>query len=185
MPGVPPGSVRLTCMHTRSSHRRKPSVYLVSTIHYVYKITEIATQKYYIGKRSCPVDGLSPLEDLGQEYFTSGIWEKEFKHNPTAFRQEIIAKYRSHRAAAQHESKLLQSHKHHPLCVNGKRYQEEQVPLPIRKQLAQGVVIIHGQIVFDGQSDEWSNASNEVMIHEMTRVETLLKLAKNTPDPRC
>lgn len=75
-------------------------------INYVYRITNLETNKHYYGSRSTKK---SPKCDLGVSYFSSSSDEsfiKEQKMNPKKFKYKIIMKFRDRKSAISFESKL-------------------------------------------------------------------------------
>jgi len=80
--------------------------------HYTYCVTEIATNRMYIGARSSKVQ---PIDDIGVKYFTSSF-DKDFRHNfkskPELYKCEILGVYANRKDAILNEIKL-----HNKNCV--------------------------------------------------------------------
>lgn len=92
---------------------------------YVYKITNINTNEFYIGYRTCS-KSISPLDDLGVIYFTSGKLQKSFRENPNDYTKEILCTFNKKNDAYLHEQKIISKNISNPLCkninVNSKAY---------------------------------------------------------------
>lgn len=74
--------------------------------HYVYMITEIDTNKKYIGVRSSI---LIPEEDLGKKYFSSSkdvVFRKNQINNPDNYKYEILKEFNNRLDAANYEIEL-------------------------------------------------------------------------------
>lgn len=83
--------------------------------HYLYKITNLETNEYYLGVRSCKC---LPEED---KYMgSSSIWNKQFiKNNKKILYKEILnSSFNSRKDANESEVKLLKEHELDPLCIN-------------------------------------------------------------------
>ncbi len=78
--------------------------------HYVYQITNLITNKKYIGKRSSKIP---PNNDLGKKYFSSS-YDKNFiteqKSNPSNFKYEILKEFNTANDAVAYEVHLHQLH---------------------------------------------------------------------------
>ena len=75
--------------------------------YYVYKITDLKKEKYYIGHRGSE---LPPEEDLGHVYFSSScnkMFKEEQIKNPERFEYEIIKTHPGRGQAYKHEQELL------------------------------------------------------------------------------
>ena len=75
--------------------------------HYVYRITDIKKEKYYVG---CRTSTIKPEEDLGYIYFSSSgnpQFIKSQKKDPNRFIYEIIETFPSRDEAEQYEKELL------------------------------------------------------------------------------
>ena len=87
--------------------------------HYVYIITNVIENKYYIGCRSC---NILPEKDLGIKYFSSSK-DKKFvqdqKTNPQHYKYKVIAIFDNRVSAISLEIKL---HYIHDVGVNSKFY---------------------------------------------------------------
>jgi len=74
--------------------------------HYVYQITNLTTNKKYIGKRS---SSIPPIEDIGKKYFSSSS-DKDFildqQSNPANFNYEVLAEFDKVSDAVQYEIEL-------------------------------------------------------------------------------
>ena len=84
---------------------------------YVYKITNIDTQHFYIGYRSIRKNK-DPLDDLGISYFTSGRLRLDFKNTPHKFEREILFTSEFKSEAYNFEQLLIKSHFSNRLCEN-------------------------------------------------------------------
>jgi hypothetical protein len=84
--------------------------------HYVYKITEISTGRFYIGKHTTS----SLIAPLNDGYMGSGkkITMLLKKHGKKAFNKEILFLYDSEAEALQKEYDLIDENKLNPLCLN-------------------------------------------------------------------
>lgn len=74
--------------------------------HYVYQITEISTNKKYIGSRTSKID---PILDLGLKYFSSSSnknFIKSQKENPTNFKYKILSAHNTREEAIDEEIRL-------------------------------------------------------------------------------
>lgn len=87
-----------TILPTKNSHNKK--------YNYVYIITELSTNKKYIGVRSC---NISPEYDLGKIYFSSSTNKKFIKNqkeNPYNYRYNILSIYKNREDAINEEIRL-------------------------------------------------------------------------------
>jgi hypothetical protein len=115
---------------------------------YVYKITNIITEEFYIGSRYQNVKlGLRPEKDIGVTYFTSGKLEKQFKQNPNNFIKEILFTDINVDIVYTSEQNYIKEHIKNPLCLN-KQYTDSQ-----------------GNILYRGKMDD---NSKQRMIEKLT-----------------
>ena len=74
--------------------------------HYTYQITELSTNRKYIGVRS---SNILPEEDIGIKYFSSSS-NKEFiknqKENPSNYKYEVLIVFDTREEASDHEIEL-------------------------------------------------------------------------------
>lgn len=74
--------------------------------YYVYKITNLSNNMYYIGSRQSKCD---PKDDLGVKYFSSSSnknFINEQKQNPNKFKYEILSKHNSRMEAFEEEVRV-------------------------------------------------------------------------------
>lgn len=74
--------------------------------HYIYQITEISSNRKYIGMRSSKID---PLLDLGIKYFSSSSdkgFKKRQKQNPIDYKYEILSLHSSREDCSDEEIRL-------------------------------------------------------------------------------
>jgi hypothetical protein len=83
-----------------------------SKYHYVYKLTDLATGQFYIGKRSC---SFPPDVDT---YRGSGRWTKEMAAKGVSLHREILAEFSSNEQAIAEEQRQFQTYDNDPLCMN-------------------------------------------------------------------
>lgn len=91
---------------------------------YVYRISDKLSGEFYIGSRYANVNlGLTPEQDLGIVYFTSGKLSSRFKCNPDQFDIQIL--FRSNEAVNQpydvvywYEQLLIQESIENESCLN-------------------------------------------------------------------
>jgi hypothetical protein len=115
---------------------------------YVYKITNITTGEFYIGSRYQNVKlGLSPEQDIGITYFTSGKLREQFKQNPNNFIKEILFTDINDDIVYTSEQNFIKEHINNPLCLN-KQYTNSQ-----------------GNILYRGKMDD---NSKQRMIEKLT-----------------
>lgn len=81
---------------------------------YTYKITNIETQEFYVGVRSCKCK----IED--DKYMgSSSIWTKLYiKEYRKILVKEIVNTFPTRKEANQGEVELLKQYEHDPLCIN-------------------------------------------------------------------
>ena len=87
---------------SKSIYNNKPS----QKFHYVYQITEISTNKKYIGSRTSKID---PSLDLGLKYFSSSSnaeFIKNQKENPIKFEYKILSIFETKEEAINEEIRL-------------------------------------------------------------------------------
>jgi hypothetical protein len=88
---------------------------------YVYKITNKETGEFYIGSRVANVKlELTPEEDFGVVYFTSGKLEKQFKQNPNLFKTQIIYRYDDYNVCYWYEQLTIRENIKDEKCINGR-----------------------------------------------------------------
>lgn len=80
--------------------------------HYVYKLTDLDTGRFYIGKRSC---SFPPDAD---PYRGSGRWTKEMSAKGVSLHREILAEFISNEEAIAEEQRQFRIHDNDPLCMN-------------------------------------------------------------------
>jgi len=103
---------------------------------YVYKITNNNTGEFYIGSRYQNVKlNLTPNQDIGIKYFTSGKLKKMFKNTPELFIIDILLSHDNYKEIYRVEQELIKEHITNPLCMN-KQYND-----------------ISGKIVYSGIHD--------------------------------
>jgi hypothetical protein len=74
---------------------------------YSYWIQNISTGIKYVGLRYRNIrKNISPIDDFGIHYFTSGKLKKEFKQNPKNFKTKLLYTYDSIDEASKHEKEL-------------------------------------------------------------------------------
>lgn len=89
--------------------------------HYVYRITNIVTEMYYYGDRSC---NCHPLEDIGVEYFSTStlkLFKQDQINNPQDYKYKIIKIFETCRADAKNLEVYLHARfdvKNHPKFIN-------------------------------------------------------------------
>ena len=75
---------------------------------YSYLLTRLADGVNYVGIRYKNVKmGISPEEDFGIKYFSSGSFKKDFKANPSNFKFRILYTFETPAEAAEWEYKIL------------------------------------------------------------------------------
>ena len=117
---------------------------------YVYKITNITTGEFYIGSRYQNVKlRLSPEQDIGIIYFTSGKLREQFKQNPNNFIKEILFTDINDDIVYTSEQNFIKEHINNPLCLN-KQYTNSQ-----------------GNILYRGKMDD---NSKQRMIKKLTDI---------------
>lgn len=81
---------------------------------YNYKITNIETNEFYVGVRSCDCEiKLDPY--MG----SSSIWTKLYiKEHKKILKKEIVAVYETRKEANKGEVELLKQYENDPLCIN-------------------------------------------------------------------
>lgn len=81
---------------------------------YTYKITNIVTNEFYVGVRSCDCE----IED--DKYMgSSSIWTRVYvKEHRKELKKEIIETFETRKLANYAEVKLLKSVENDPLCIN-------------------------------------------------------------------
>ncbi len=87
--------------------------------HYVYKITDRLTERYYIGARSSSVE---PEQDLGIMYFGSSAspeFSKRIKRFPSQFSYQILETFETRDEAFAYEQELLKEELPNPNSYNG------------------------------------------------------------------
>ena len=97
--------------------RKSDDIYYMN--HYTYKITNIKTNKSYIGVRSCED---TPSEDIGIKYFSSSsdkVFISEQRINPENFIYEVINTFDNRVDALTDEIRL---HEMHDVCKNPQFY---------------------------------------------------------------
>ena len=72
---------------------------------YTYELIRIKDKKRYYGVRTC--NNISPEEDLGIRYFSSGLFEREFKRFPSKFKSRIHRKFYSFERSREYETKYI------------------------------------------------------------------------------
>ena len=74
--------------------------------HYTYQITELSSNKKYIGVRTSNID---PIYDIGVKYFSSSI-DKSFKdrqkQNPADYKYEVLSIHETREDASSEEARL-------------------------------------------------------------------------------
>lgn len=82
--------------------------------HYNYKITNIKTNEFYVGVRSCKC----PIEE--DKYMgSSSVWTKIYiQEHKKDLKKEIIATFETRKQANDGEVRLLKLYENQPLCVN-------------------------------------------------------------------
>lgn len=81
---------------------------------YTYKITNIKTNEFYVGVRSCDCE-IKEDKYMG----SSSVWTKIYiKEHKKELKKEIIEIFESRKLANIAEVKLLKSVEHNPLCIN-------------------------------------------------------------------
>lgn len=82
--------------------------------HYTYRITNLITNEFYVGVRSCDC----PIEN--DPYMgSSSIWTKDYiKQNKDHLKKEIVETFETRELANGGEIKLLKEFENNPLCVN-------------------------------------------------------------------
>lgn len=80
--------------------------------HYVYKITNLITNEYYIGRLS--------TRYLWDHYMGSGTQIKDaiIQYGEKAFRKEILKSFKLFADSADYEHKLIKECHQDPLCYN-------------------------------------------------------------------
>lgn len=82
--------------------------------HYTYKITNIVTNEYYVGVRSCKCK-IEEDKYMG----SSSVWTKIYiKEHKKDLKKEILNIYPSRKEANIGEVELLKEVEHDPLCIN-------------------------------------------------------------------
>lgn len=81
---------------------------------YTYKITNIVTNEFYVGVRSCDCE----IED--DKYMgSSSVWTKLYiKEHKKDLKKEILETFETRKIANRAEVELLKSVKDNPLCIN-------------------------------------------------------------------
>lgn len=81
--------------------------------HYVFRVTDPATGRFYVGKRSCI--GEPQLDAL---YKGCGKWTRAAAAGGVELAKEVLAEFGSCVEALAAEQRLLREHQHDPLCMN-------------------------------------------------------------------
>ena len=90
---------------SKSIYKKKDSSF-IQNHHYVYQITELSTNRKYIGVRS---SSIFPKDDLGKNYFSSSTdkkFIKDQKENRSNYKYEVLSEYSSREEAMNEEIRL-------------------------------------------------------------------------------
>lgn len=120
--------------------------------HYVYKITNIIENKYYIGSRSCSI---SPYLDLGHKYFSSSSVKKFIKdqlENRKNYEYEVLSTHDTRDLANDEEYRLLTL------------YQVDTNSMYINKQSSRGYNSVGRCTVKDSDGNTFSVKTNDKRI---------------------
>lgn len=81
-------------------------------VHYVYRLTDSDTGRFYIGVRS--FEG-SPDQD---SYRGSGAWPNGMRFNGVTLAREVLAIFADRAVAEQAEAAMIAANRNNPLCMN-------------------------------------------------------------------
>lgn len=82
--------------------------------HYTYKITNVETNEFYVGVRSCKC-AIENDKYMG----SSSVWTKSYiKENKDVLKKEVLETFETRILANGGEVTLLKSEKDNPLCIN-------------------------------------------------------------------
>lgn len=81
---------------------------------YTYKITNLVTNEFYIGVRSCDCE-----IDKDPYMGSSSVWTKLYiKEHKKDLKKEILETFPTRKLANGGEIKYLKQHENNPLCIN-------------------------------------------------------------------
>ncbi len=114
--------------------------------YYVYQITDLQKQKFYIGSRKSE---LHPDLDLGEEYFSSSTNKKfieEQKRFPENFEYDVLQTFPNYEEALSYENELLRAYnaKSNGFFINGRTRKDFEIP---NSRPAKSLLLYLGQLI--------------------------------------
>lgn len=106
---------------------------------YTYWIKHLETGIKYVGLRYHNIKfNITPLQDFGIHYFTTGKLKKKFKANPSDFKTKLLFTYDSIQEAIAHELELTAKAKNNNRYANLASYPHIPATPEVRRKISEG-----------------------------------------------